>query len=1135
MSDSDIITSENEDTEIQISQNQVNLPNVENQAAMDAQQQNKPTDSTEQKLAEVIQTVGEMNTKMLTLTDAVNRLLLSQSNNNTSAKVTPADENTDASKNSNIQITQPSTIATHSDVHVDNTSTTENTTAPVYRAFDQPKLHCILPKSSFSGTIENDGITLIHFLKIFEEECRIRKVSNSIKPNLFIMQCVEPARSLIRSAAKQWNSWPLFRDEMIKMFCTEADKAYACRALSVIEHRNDEKYWTLMDRVRSLSYQAYSHEITFDKEGNLCVAESGEMNSRITDKFIQCIRDRTLKAVIIAELSREPGLHKDPDYIARFADQSTQYLKFSSPVNHTPNHSYRTRQDNPSSYVNYLQRFPRGRERNYTNRPPRAFYEDVEPSQKHFQNRPRNSYGKPRPNTYERHRTNYSQNCNIDGGCYSNPNSQSSYVNSNNFEIKRSNGKPQLQCYGCYGYGHYKNECPTMKRHTESEYNSSYKYSSQNQTEMRQPENPNQSTNTVNLENILYPEMKLEEVWKDIRRIEPIAEKTEVGNSGVVSSFHPDKGVFINTKLNGIDVRALTDTGSDISISSLKWLNKHLPEINLRHVNTKVSVASEQTLPVAGSFVAAITLPLNDKIYSHTILVTEKLNCDLILGTDFMRRYGCNVDLLRNVFTIEGQDLMLVSSNGKPLTNVKQIPSNKTILVKNTVIPPYSECVVLAKVKWDSEDVPNLDNRQFSINHNGNLQAEGLVVANCFVKHERDLVNILLVNKTCKPIEVKRGSCFGEVEEVEAFFHELAELDSNSISQLNRIVQSTSEVQFNSNHLTVKRPEDVKNDKIVDFESIDISPDNKKKLETVCADYHEVFSRNKWDFGECDIVPHKIQLKPDARPIQSLPRRVPYYLKENLKEELKNMLDAEMMFPTVNDNNKTSSINDYARNLERKLTKAVQFARNNLELNHNRYKLESDKHVQFQSLEVGDNVLIKDCVNQMWDHSGRVVETFKDNPVLYKVERNDGRKVMIHHNKLKKVCNRTLFPDKIINNSAKCRYRKQKQCTNPSVNTEENDCDYYSSDEDDNLIGYVKFPTPVLHEPNVCSDTDTTEIPQCDNDSNDDFLPNTFVNPQVEYVNQPVLRQSKRQRFVKRYDGFELYGDAVKCGQYNNN
>ena len=61
------------------------------------------------------------------------------------------------------------------------------------------------------------------------------------------------------------------------------------------------------------------------------ISETSEINSRITDRFLQCIRDRTLKAVIISELNRQSSIKTDPDYVARFADQSSQYLKYSDP------------------------------------------------------------------------------------------------------------------------------------------------------------------------------------------------------------------------------------------------------------------------------------------------------------------------------------------------------------------------------------------------------------------------------------------------------------------------------------------------------------------------------------------------------------------------------------------------------------------------------------------------------------------------------------------------------------------------------------------------------------------------------------------------------------------------------------
>ena len=80
-------------------------------------------------------------------------------------------------------------------------------------------------------------------------------------------------------------------------------------------------------------------------------------------------------------------------------------------------------------------------------------------------------------------------------------------------------------------------------------------------------------------------------------------------------------------------------------------------------------------------------------------------------------------------------------------------------------------------------------------------------------------------------------------------------------------------------------------------------------------------------------------------------------------------LPAEIIFPTAREVH-TQDYNEYARQLDKKLGKAVQFAKMHLQATHERYKRERQKHVQFESLNVGDKVLVKDCVKP-WSYKRR--------------------------------------------------------------------------------------------------------------------------------------------------------------------
>ncbi|ESO88714.1 hypothetical protein LOTGIDRAFT_165498 [Lottia gigantea] len=143
-------------------------------------------------------------------------------------------------------------------------------------------------------------------------------------------ECIEPARSLVRSSISDWNSWVDFRKELMRLFCTDTDRSYAAQMLSTLQMKSDEKHWTFMDRIRSLTYQAFSHEV-MNFEGNMQFSQSEEVNQRITERLLQGIKERTLKGVIIGEINRNPKLMTNPDFVARVADETEQKLRDFDP------------------------------------------------------------------------------------------------------------------------------------------------------------------------------------------------------------------------------------------------------------------------------------------------------------------------------------------------------------------------------------------------------------------------------------------------------------------------------------------------------------------------------------------------------------------------------------------------------------------------------------------------------------------------------------------------------------------------------------------------------------------------------------------------------------------------------------
>ena len=104
-----------------------------------------------------------------------------------------------------------------------------------------------------------------------------------------------------------------------------------------------------------------------------------------------------------------------------------------------------------------------------------------------------------------------------------------------------------------------------------------------------------------------------------------------------------NKRPFTTTKIHENKISALLDTGASISAMSYNTFIrlfgpsrfKQLAIPNIPHVTS----ANGQRVEITGRYRIPIILA-NDQIYNHDIFIVRNLSCSLILGMDFINKYG---------------------------------------------------------------------------------------------------------------------------------------------------------------------------------------------------------------------------------------------------------------------------------------------------------------------------------------------------------------------------------------------------------------------------------------------------------------------------------------------------------------
>ena len=68
------------------------------------------------------------------------------------------------------------------------------------------------------------------------------------------------------------------------------------------------------------------------------------------------------------------------------------------------------------------------------------------------------------------------------------------------------------------------------------------------------------------------------------------------------------------------------------------------------------------------------------------------------------------------------------------------------------------------------------------------------------------------------------------------------------------------------------------------------------EFRSLIDEFSDVFSKNEWDIGICDVTSDKIDVYPDSRPVKLPNRRMPLHYKEDLREKLDAFLEWKKTF-----------------------------------------------------------------------------------------------------------------------------------------------------------------------------------------------------------------------------------------------
>ena len=339
--------------------------------------------------------------------------------------------------------------------------------------------------------------------------------------------------------------------------------------------------------------------------------------------------------------------------------------------------------------------------------------------------------------------------------------------------------------------------------------------------------------------------------------------------------------LFVSGKIDNFNTHLFVDCGSSISLISHHIYQQFRNKNPIVQSTIKLQTASQQPLKVLGK--TTVNIEINGTTRkegtfatAYEFYVAEELAHNILLGIDFLRTFGANIDT-------ENDKLILKADNASTVHRMFRLPSNgqtsEVRLDDEITIPARSQMVTFVKTSTPN----NAKYVNFSPVHTYTpIQAAHTVLK---IADSND-ITLRLLNPTNEPVSLKQGTLVGMLEEITE--DDIIDIQTDAQNE-----KKKSDKKTNANDQTF-------------IDSLDVgdeatTTEQKQKLKNLMKKYINVFSRGPTDFGKAGHVKHKIELIDGEKPKRCGARPLHPKQRAELKKHLKEMLDADIIRPSTSE------------------------------------------------------------------------------------------------------------------------------------------------------------------------------------------------------------------------------------------
>jgi len=327
------------------------------------------------------------------------------------------------------------------------------------------------------------------------------------------------------------------------------------------------------------------------------------------------------------------------------------------------------------------------------------------------------------------------------------------------------------------------------------------------------------------------------------------------GNVPVRSRYvHGLESAYLKAKLNGKEILALLDSGSQTNLLPAKYVRPK----DLQPSSQLLVAANGTEITVVGETVLSIIV--DGMVFRIQALVTPQLE-ELILGLSFMTEQDIVWNFKYGWLELLGRRVAVHfrSELGR---------CRRVVAVKDTVIPPLTEVNVEAYAV-----LPSLRRSDANWATKATMLETGLVLAGALLPPRAVDLTLRVLNPTEKAIRLRKGiRC--DAEEVAVLGNSSA--PSEVVRCANVAVESPADVEAVLEPLWRGVADDVP-------ETI------QARLHDLLLEYKKAFSLGEWDLGYTDLLLHEIETGSEA-PVRQALRRQPLLQLPVIDEQVDTML-----------------------------------------------------------------------------------------------------------------------------------------------------------------------------------------------------------------------------------------------------